>query len=546
MDYGLTFVDFYTVARDNALKQLFSNYPDITLEYMSIQFSFPRSSNNDLAVAVIDSIVDAVKSVNYDENHVYISFDSMERFTANTKKIWDLYSVVGKWKSLQIIMNGVVIHSASIKYLFSFLSDLSGEKTCYTSPRPVYLIRAEYQGKKKVRKLSNDDKPIPTDLNEFSPRMAMNKIIEIYQNLYLSAYSVKTTDLSDYEKILIVEDSFIIYFLLTKDSIYPRANNALTVAMQEMTFNDLFKFNWSGFRRSFVFGNVYIDYIKFKGLMNPERNWENKIAGYFNNLHKRLPDLRLMDRYYSHSGFAYNFVIFELIDINGQKAIGIGCTINPVYQFVLKVCKELEKANHYSLNNNGVSSLDYRISRNFIDAFLSWKGKKRKWILENQLSYTAISDTVKEESEIPEKLYEIHSRVMCGDLDYLERGSYVKPANRWKTEELVYNIIKTLYGNYQVIYQYRPFFLSTERGQLSYDVYICGMKIAIEYQGKQHFEPVEYFGGEEHFARQVERDKLKKELSQENGIKLIYVNYWDDITPQTIREKIEKVLRLDD
>jgi len=44
----------------------------------------------------------------------------------------------------------------------------------------------------------------------------------------------------------------------------------------------------------------------------------------------------------------------------------------------------------------------------------------------------------------------------------------------------------------------------------------------------------------------VERDKLKKELSQENGIKLIYVNYWDDITPQTIREKIEKVLRLDD
>ena len=73
---------------------------------------------------------------------------------------------------------------------------------------------------------------------------------------------------------------------------------------------------------------------------------------------------------------------------------------------------------------------------------------------------------------------------------------------------------------------------------MSYDVYICGLKTAIEYQGKQHFEPVEYFGGKEHYERQVERDKLKLEISEANGVKLIYINYWEDVTPDLIIEKV--------
>jgi len=396
--------------------------------------------------------------------------------------------------------------------------------------------------KTKTKRTLSDDKTACFDLNSLSANEAMEKIIETYRSSYLSSYSVKTIQLTPNEKLLVAEDSFVIYFLLTKNGLYNRANNALTVIIQDMTFNDLFKFNWAEFQRKFVYGNVYIDYIPFKGIISLENNWNDVPIGYFDSINNRLPELRLVDRYHNHTGFVYNFVIFELIDISGQKSVAIGYTTAKVHQFVMKVCKELEKANYNSLKANGCRSLNYGLSRAFIDAFLSWKGKKRNWILENQLSYTVLNDTIKEEVKIYEKLNEIHSLVISGKLDNLERGSYVKPINRWKTEELVYNIVKTLYRNYQVIYQYRPFYLSTERGQLSYDVYICGMKIAIEYQGKQHFEPIEYFGGEKHFAHQVERDKLKKKLSEENGVNLIYVNYWDDVTPQTIREKIENSL----
>lgn len=66
------------------------------------------------------------------------------------------------------------------------------------------------------------------------------------------------------------------------------------------------------------------------------------------------------------------------------------------------------------------------------------------------------------------------------------------------------------------------------------------MRVAIEYQGKQHFEPVEIIGGKDSLEKQKERDSLKRKLSEENGVKLVYINYWDDITPDLIKERIEE------
>ena len=78
---------------------------------------------------------------------------------------------------------------------------------------------------------------------------------------------------------------------------------------------------------------------------------------------------------------------------------------------------------------------------------------------------------------------------------------------------------------------------------MSYDVFITKLNVAIEYQGKQHFEAVEIFGGQEHFEKQVERDKLKKELSEKNGVKLVYINYDEDISTDLIKEKVERALQ---
>lgn len=67
------------------------------------------------------------------------------------------------------------------------------------------------------------------------------------------------------------------------------------------------------------------------------------------------------------------------------------------------------------------------------------------------------------------------------------------------------------------------------KNKLSLDFYLQEYKIAIECQGKQHFEPIEYFGGQKTFDEIVERDKIKKNLCLKNGVKILYVKNSDDI-----------------
>lgn len=59
-------------------------------------------------------------------------------------------------------------------------------------------------------------------------------------------------------------------------------------------------------------------------------------------------------------------------------------------------------------------------------------------------------------------------------------------------------------------------------GRMSIDIYIPSLQIAIECQGEQHFEIVEYFGGKSAFERRIFLDNEKLRLCNENGIKMIY------------------------
>lgn len=59
-------------------------------------------------------------------------------------------------------------------------------------------------------------------------------------------------------------------------------------------------------------------------------------------------------------------------------------------------------------------------------------------------------------------------------------------------------------------------------GRQNLDFYLPVHKVAIECQGLQHFQPIEFFGGIETFKKQEENDKLKKKLCENNNIKLIY------------------------
>lgn len=59
-------------------------------------------------------------------------------------------------------------------------------------------------------------------------------------------------------------------------------------------------------------------------------------------------------------------------------------------------------------------------------------------------------------------------------------------------------------------------------GRKSLDFYLPDYNVAIECQGKQHFESVVFFGGEKGLILTIKRDELKNKLCKEHNIPIIY------------------------
>ena len=89
----------------------------------------------------------------------------------------------------------------------------------------------------------------------------------------------------------------------------------------------------------------------------------------------------------------------------------------------------------------------------------------------------------------------------------------------WLSETELYQLLKRALPDYHLQQHYRPYWL----GRQHLDIYIHELGIALEYQGLQHDEPVEYFGGQNAFEQNRERDARKKRLCDKYGVPIIYV-----------------------
>lgn len=113
------------------------------------------------------------------------------------------------------------------------------------------------------------------------------------------------------------------------------------------------------------------------------------------------------------------------------------------------------------------------MNKDFLDAFVSWKGKRKKWRLENKFSYYYEARDFKNDNELFTIGYDYKESAKKGRYDQCEFGTFIKPLNRWKSEELVYKTVKDLYKEHEVIYQYKPYFLATDKGNMSFLIVNC-------------------------------------------------------------------------
>jgi ssDNA-binding Zn-finger/Zn-ribbon topoisomerase 1 len=93
--------------------------------------------------------------------------------------------------------------------------------------------------------------------------------------------------------------------------------------------------------------------------------------------------------------------------------------------------------------------------------------------------------------------------------------------------ELIINSLLTDYNiEYYTEYKFKDLIY---KSKLKCDFYLLKFNLVIEYNGEQHYQPNEFFGGKKGFDRTVERDKIKKQYCLDNGINYEIIRYDEDI-----------------
>lgn len=109
-------------------------------------------------------------------------------------------------------------------------------------------------------------------------------------------------------------------------------------------------------------------------------------------------------------------------------------------------------------------------------------------------------------------------------------GNYVKNLEKisfdvkWKSERLLYQLIYFYYPDARLHYS------AHWLGHQHLDIFVPSLMIGIEYQGVQHYEANDYFGGESGYEYRVFLDEQKKQLCEDNNVVLIEWPYSVPIT----------------
>jgi len=104
----------------------------------------------------------------------------------------------------------------------------------------------------------------------------------------------------------------------------------------------------------------------------------------------------------------------------------------------------------------------------------------------------------------------------------------------WVSERELLNMVKGVFPRDEVVHQASPEWLGRQR----LDVFVPELRLAIEYQGRQHYEPVPFFGGEDAFPQTQRRDRLKERLCSENGVTVVFFRYDEIITRELVETRI--------
>ena len=166
----------------------------------------------------------------------------------------------------------------------------------------------------------------------------------------------------------------------------------------------------------------------------------------------------------------------------------------------------------------------------------------KKWLKDNKLTYVIIDGIYKN----------AHAKTLKMKCNLCENEWYANWNNikngkgcPWCTISKGENEIIKLLTKNKLIFLRNHFFNECKAvAFLTFDFYLIDKRIIIEYNGKQHYEPVEFFGGIKSFENQQFHDQIKRDYCRKNNIKLVEIPYWDFNNIESILSKELKMLTM--
>jgi|AntRauMinimDraft_4_1070384.scaffolds.fasta_scaffold00121_1 gas vesicle protein len=162
-------------------------------------------------------------------------------------------------------------------------------------------------------------------------------------------------------------------------------------------------------------------------------------------------------------------------------------------------------------------------------------------IREEYESKTPLKPEEQDELEaLREKLSENSARVSDTVENEVRKAvGHYKKGNRWTSETILYQLIKSRYGDeFTIERHYRPDWLDG----LELDVFLVEPDVGIEYQGVQHYETVDHWGGEEGLRKRQARDKRTRELCREHNVELVEIRHDEELSAALVASKLDPVV----
>lgn len=78
---------------------------------------------------------------------------------------------------------------------------------------------------------------------------------------------------------------------------------------------------------------------------------------------------------------------------------------------------------------------------------------------------------------------------------------------------------------------------------LIFDFWIPSLNLAIEFNGRQHYEAIDFFGGQERLKEQQTHDALKESFCQETNKQLLVISYKEDVE-KICRKRIQELKKI--